>query len=289
VTAALRRLLPILLLLCGCQPLPHPFADDRPPADSPILSPRDSVGIVVAPVAGVPAATGTELAEAMAAALRAHEIPASTQGENKGSFRLVAEAREQAHRNGRSTLAVDWQLLGATGAPVGHATARTEDAPPDAEAAGQDLAKTLAAQVAPALAHLVQDDPPAAAADADPVVEMAGVSGAPGDGGPALERAMDDVLRRAHIKLAEIGNTPTFVLAASVEMGKPAAGQQQVKIAWTLARPDGAEIGRISQQNAVPSGSLDGVWGDVAYAVAQAAAPGVRALIERAQTAEMSR
>jgi hypothetical protein len=287
VIAALRRLLPILFMLGACQPLPHPFADDTPPPGSPILSPRDSVGIVVAPVAGLPAAAGTQLTEAMAAALRAHDIPASTQGQNKGSYRLVAVAREQSRADGHSALSIDWQLLGANGRPVGHAMARADGSSLDAAAGDTDTAKALAAQAAPALAHLVQDDAPAAAADADPVVRIDSVSGAAGDGDPALARAMDEVLRRAHIKLAELGTTPSFVLAAKVVMGKPAAGQQRVKIAWTLARPDGGEIGRISQENAVPSGSLDGVWGDVAYAIAQAAGPGVTALIERAQTAEL--
>ena len=41
----------------------------------------------------------------------------------------------------------------------------------------------------------------------------------------------------------------------------------------------------IDQQNAVPAGSLDGTWGDIAFAVAGAAAPGVAALIERAKSA----
>ena len=64
------------------------------------------------------------------------------------------------------------------------------------------------------------------------------------------------------------------------------AGKQQVQISWALRRGDGREIGQVSQANAVPAGSLDGAWGDVAYAVATAAAPGVIALIERAKAAE---
>ena len=61
------------------------------------------------------------------------------------------------------------------------------------------------------------------------------------------------------------------------------AGQQRVEVSWALQRRDGREIGQVSQENAVPAGSLDGAWGDVAYAVATAAAPGVVALIERAK------
>ncbi len=66
----MRRLWLALLMLCACQPLPRPFGEDRPPPRAPILSPRDSAGIAVAPVAGAPDAMATELAEAMAGALR---------------------------------------------------------------------------------------------------------------------------------------------------------------------------------------------------------------------------
>ena len=49
----MRRLASLLLLLAAaCQPLPRPFAGDVPPPA--MLSPRDSAGIYVAPVAGAP-------------------------------------------------------------------------------------------------------------------------------------------------------------------------------------------------------------------------------------------
>jgi hypothetical protein len=80
------------------------------------------------------------------------------------------------------------------------------------------------------------------------------------------------------------GGAPSFVLTGTVTMSPADAGKQQhVRIGWALLRGDGREIGQVSQENAVPAGSLDGAWGDVAYAVATAAAPGVLALIERAK------
>ena len=44
----------LLLLLAACQPLPQPFAEDRPPPGAPILTPKDGAGIEVRPVAGTP-------------------------------------------------------------------------------------------------------------------------------------------------------------------------------------------------------------------------------------------
>lgn len=278
----MRRLAsPLLLLAAACQPLPHPFAGDVPQAA--MLSPRDSAGIHVAPVAGAPAPIAGDLAEAMAAALRDADIPASTRGRNKGSYELRGAATEEPLPGGRLEVRVDWELRAADGRSLGHAPSAAEE--PAAGAATSDtVAPKIAARASPAIRKLVQDDPPVAAAEADPAVTLRPVTGAPGDGGRTLTRAMEDALRRARIVLAAPGSeAPSFVLTGTVTMSPEAPGKQRVQISWALLRRDGNEIGQVSQENAVPAGSLDGAWGDVAYAVATAAAPGVVALIERAK------
>jgi len=280
----MRRFL-ILALVTACQPLPHPFAGDVPPPSAPILSPPDSAGIIVAPVAGAPAPIAGELAEAMASALRDAEIPASTAGSgNKGSYRLFATAREQPADGGSMTIAIDWELHAASGRTLGHVAA-TADEPSDTWRSGEPAtARDIAGKAAPAIAKLVQEPPPAEAEVAEPLVAILPVIGAPGDGGRSLARAMGNALRRAHVALVDRpSDREAFVLAGRVELSPVDAGKQQVKVSWELLRPDGKAIGTIDQQNAVPAGSLDGAWGDIAYAVASAAAPGVTALIERAK------
>jgi hypothetical protein len=234
----------------------------------------------VAPVAGAPA-----LAEAIAAALRDAEIPASTAGGgNKGSYRLFAATSEQPRGAGHSSVIVAWELHAASGKQVGQGTADVE-APGDAW--GQDdetLIRTVANKAVPAIAKLVQDDPPKAVALAEPLLAVRAVTGAPGDGGRALPRAMDFALRRANVAIAEkAGDRESFVLTGKVELSPPASGKQQVKISWALLGADGREIGEINQENAVPAGSLDGSWGDIAFAVANAAAPGVAQLLQQAK------
>jgi len=56
-------------------------------------------------------------------------------------------------------------------------------------------------------------------------------------------------------------------------------------VRWVVALAEGRELGQVNQQNAVPAGSLDGAWGELAYDVAGAAAPGIARLIEQARTA----
>jgi hypothetical protein len=77
-----------------------------------------------------------------------------------------------------------------------------------------------------------------------------------------------------------------YFLAGKVDIGAVNAGHQNVTIVWALKRAaDGKEIGQVSQENAVPAGSLDGAWGDTAYDVAAAAAGGIVELLQRAQAA----
>ena len=276
----MHRLLPLLALpVAACQPLPHPFAGDVPPPA--LLSPRDSAGIYVAPVAGAPSPIAGDLAEAMATALRDGDIPASTRGRNKGSYELRGAASQRTLPGDRVEVSVDWELLAADGRSLGHAPVAAEQP----ASAGDTVAPTIAAAAAPTIRRLVQDEPPVAAAHGDPAVSLRPVTGAPGDGGRSLTRAMEEALRRNRIALAAPGgDAPSFVLTGRVTMSPADSSKQQhVRIGWALLRGDGSEIGQVSQENAVPVGSLDGAWGDIAYAVATAAAPGVVALIERAK------
>src|SRR4029077_20391896 len=83
-------------LIPACQPLPHPFADDRPPAA--LLQVRDVAGVSIAPIEGKPAAITEKLGAAMAKALLKRDIPASDKTTSLGSYQLygrVIEARPQ--------------------------------------------------------------------------------------------------------------------------------------------------------------------------------------------------
>jgi hypothetical protein len=273
-----------ILALAACQPLPHPFADRTPPPRAAIFSPRDSAGIHVEGVAGVSASLSAALAESLAAALRDAEIPASTAGANKASYRLLGMAHRARFADGREAVAVDWELRAADERRLGGTTAGIPAADLS-ETTADAAAHALAEQAAPIIARLIQEEPPAEVAE--PRLAIQAVNGAPGDGDRALARAIDGALRRVHVPLVEKPADPaSFVLAGTVAVSPPQGGKQQVSVRWALLRPDGKEIGKIDQQNAVPAGSLDHAWGDIAYAVAEAAAPGVAALIEKAKAAE---
>jgi hypothetical protein len=236
-----RLLLLLLLLLGACQPLPQPFAEDRPPPGAPILTLKDGAGVWV--VADAP-----EVAEAMAAALRAAGTPASTSAANRASWRLAG--RQDAG-------ALLWDLYNPEG----------------------ELIATEAS--AARIAALVQDDAPVEVRPAGPVVAVPLVEGAPGDGARALARAMAAALRHAHITVADKAEQP-WVVAGRVAVARPVQKQQHVEIVWELRRPDGQKIYEVKQENDVPAGQLDGPWGDIAWSVATAAAEALVPLIEKA-------
>ena len=110
----------------ACQPLPHPFAEDRPPAS--LLSMRDSAGVSVAPIEGEPRATADKLAAGVASALLQREIPASDKTTSLGSYLLNGRIERARSSDGKVTVTAHWRLQNAAGQPVGERTAQLDAA-----------------------------------------------------------------------------------------------------------------------------------------------------------------
>jgi uncharacterized lipoprotein YmbA len=267
------------LFLAACNSPPLPIMGRSPPPVA--LSPPDSAGIYVLPTENAPSPAAAALAAAMAAALQKANIPASARASNRGSYRLQSIVTVTPGTDGRESISVMWNLHNAAGKLLGSTPSRL-DVINDAWQRGDDkLATALAAPAAPAIAQLVQTDLPLPQGQLMPVVALRTVTGAPGDGDRALTRAMGIALQRSNLALATTpADKEDFIVTGTVEVALPAGQKQQVKVTWVLRRPDGSEVGRVKQENSVPMGSLDGAWGGVAYAVTDAAAPGVRRLIE---------
>jgi hypothetical protein len=302
--------LAVVVAVGACQPLPHPFADDRPPAS--LLRVRDSAGISIAPIEGGPPAAASKLGTAVASALIKHDIPASDRTTNLTSYLLYGRVEAQRPRSGQETVAAHWQLQDAAGRLVGERTTRLE-APVKTWETGADaviarLAEASAAEIAPLLA----DEPPpgaeavagqaearggkaeAAASKAEipaAKAEQAGrtrvairpLSGAPGDGAKSLANAIASVLKRQDLTVIDDANAKAdVILDGQVTVATVKPDKQHVKIVWHVRRADGAEVGTVGQENDVPKGMLDGPWGDVAYSVAIAGADGLMQVIARA-------
>jgi hypothetical protein len=279
------KLVVLLLALAACQPLPHPLAETAPPPDSPLMTPPDSVGVIVAPVTGAPSETAHDLADAMAIALQDDDVPASTNARNRGSYLLQGKATTADAGGGSLRVTVAWEMIGPDGATTGRQQATTTMAQSAWSDGGAGLAN-LVGPAAASLAKLIESTAPLPVPSTDPLIAVHAATGAPGDGGQALATAMSAALRRSQMALADFpGAAPSFIVEAAVAIAPAISGKQKVTIAWSLHRPDGAEVGQVKQENAVDAGSLDRVWGLTAFDAANAAAPGIAALVEEAKRA----
>lgn len=286
-----------LLLLAACQPLPHPFAGDVPKRGSPLLSLPDSTSVAIAPIEGHPRALAERLAPALAKALQKRNVAASADTTSVTSRELEGMVHEMRSADGRATLLALWRVRDPRGRLVGSRVVRIGGTAKDWRAADKRAVARIAAVNAEALATLLHGTTPSqaagapavrgrAAAQAGPRLRIGAISGAPGDGDAALARAIALTLAEQHIAIVTDPKAKAdLVLDATVAIGKPKAGMQHVKIVWRLRRPKGGQIGTVGQQNDVPAGSLDGKWGNVAYAVATAAQGGIRRLAAGAASA----
>ena len=271
------------LLVAGCQPLPHPFADDVPVRGSPILTLRDSASVTIAPIEGMPRATAEKLGPAMASALQQREIAASDKTASIGSYELVGRIQEMPPSGGKAVLVALWELREPSGQRLGERVERLEASAGDWQQGNDDAVGRLATASAAQLAALLQDDAPTEAEIGGRTrLLIRGVGGAPGDGGESLAKAITEILKKQDLAIITDPQAKAdLVLEADVTVAKPKAGKQNVKIVWHVRRKDGGEIGTVDQENEVPTGLLDGAWGDVAYMVAVSAQDGIMELIAR--------
>ncbi len=277
-----RRLamLALAALLNACQPLPHPFADDRPPAA--LVTVRDGAGVWIAPIKGEPAAIAGKLGAAVAGALLKRDIPASVRTASLGSYLLYGRLAEFGPRSGDAVVTAYWRLYNAKGRTVGERTAKVEAKTGEWKAATDGPIAHLAGLSADGIAPLLEDEAPVeAAAGGRTRIAIRGISGAPGDGGKALAAAIAAVLKRQGLAIAEKGQKAALYIDGEVSVTAARADKQHVKVVWHVRRADGAEIGTVGQENDVPRGLLNGPWGDLAYSVAIAAGDGLAQLIAR--------
>lgn len=279
----------LLLALGSCQPLPHPFEDDRPPAS--LLTVRDSAGVTIGPIAGAPEATAEKLRDAVAKELQKHDIPASASTASVASYQLAGRIEEAPPALGKARLTVYWRLQNAAGKVVGERQPFVAASPAEWSAGADGPVGELAAASADTLAPLLSDEPlphplTAAATEAEGHMRLAigGIKGAPGDGDTSLAGSVTAVLKRHDIDIVtDPKSSAGLKLDAQVTMSPTPnePGKQHIKIVWLLHRADGSQVGTVAQENDVPKGTLDGAWGDVAYTVAVAAESGILELIAR--------
>jgi hypothetical protein len=273
-----------VLALSACGPLPQPFRG-RPGEVARRLAQPPGYRIAVAP--GQDALLTDEdaagLSRALAEALVAQEVPAVSGETFPLDWRLVIAA-ERAGLN----VVPRYALSDADGRPLGMLVGQPVAARDWAEG-GEPVFRRVATEAAPRLAGLVaradaqrRTGDERAAGAGPPVLRLIPVRGAPGDGNRSLTDRMRDRLAGFGFAVQDQAEGAGFAVSGEVTVAAAGRGVQRVEIVWTVSRRDGQDLGRVLQLNEVPAGSLNGLWGDVAFVVAEEASGGIRDVVVNA-------
>lgn len=274
-------LLPWLLAACG--DLPEPFLGNPGATARRLAVPATPMLAVPPPShALLNGQANGDFADLLALSLQKEEVPTLAREPHKDDWRLAVTAQrkgdlvvpryavqdpsghEQGAIDGGAFPASGW--LGGAPRTLGQAA---QDAVPKIVALMMSIRATRDRADPNSLLHRVAK------------LYVPEVTGAPGDGDLVLTRQI-------RARLAEVGplvqltpDNADFIVKGTVAVTPLPKGQQQVEIAWAVTRPSGVLSGKVSQLNAVPAGTLDQYWGDVAVVVAQEAAGGIDKVVEQ--------
>jgi len=275
----------IALLLLGlpaaCGDLPRPF-EGRPGAMAMRLAqpPPARLAVVQPTQAYLTRASAAEYAAAVALAMQEEALPAVADEARPGDWRLelLAELRGNHVVPGFRVRDPAGAERGITEAQPVSAVSWATASPDTLRRAGREAAPTIAALLA-GIEAARRDADPDSLVNRPVRVHLSDVRGAPGDGNRSLTRHMREQLIKLGMEVRESIVGTDYTVTGEVAVSDMARGQQQVEIRWKIADARGAEAGQVAQLNAVPRGTLSGLWADVALIVAQEAAGGVRDVI----------
>lgn len=253
-------------------PRPYTVMPKQPSMLSSIIA---TSGVEVTPPAGVGAALGVPLAEALSAALQEQDIPSVTQKPLAGGHRITGAARLEAN-----SIIVLWLLQNPAGETLSRFEARGAVAPHRKAETPLDpgVAQALATRTAAAFApyFLAQHGLQGASLKVA-VPDLVNVAG---DGGRSLPLALRRALSAAGLQVVAEQTPQTVRISGQVHLSDLDAASQLVALTWRVTAADGSEIGVVEQSNPVPRGRLEGNWGEMAYAAAAGAAEGILPLLQ---------
>lgn len=265
--------------------MPFERTPENGPPEALIRPPPARIVVPPSTTLGLPEADARRFAATLAEALQGQELPATAADVPKPDYRLLVAGESEAGQIRLTYTLVDeaGTPMGAAGGPrplPAAAWARADAA--TFRDAANEAAPGIAAMLARADAASRRIDPGTLGGHL-PTVRLTGVTGAPGDGNRSLDRAIRNALAKEGVLVQEGAAAGEFALSGRVDVTALPRRQQRVEITWIVARSDGTELGKVSQLNEVPAGTLNGLWADVALVVAEQAAGGVAEVIRRAR------
>ncbi len=264
----------LLVGLAGCGDYPTPFKGNPGATAARLAQPTAPLLVVVAPNdAALPIDARGALAERLATALQAEEVPAQAKHPARGDWQLVSRLDTRG-----ATKVPVFEVLDPAGKALGSVEGRAASA--DTWAVGSpDFLRSVAIEAAPRISALLTGirigrdrADPNSLLNRPARVAVFEVTGAPGDGNPALTRQVRQRLAAYGLLVQIDKDGADFLIRGQVAVAPTPNRKERVEIDWTVTRPNGDERGKVTQLNEIPAGLLDRYWGDVAVAVATEAA-----------------
>lgn len=277
------RLLILLPLLAACGDLPEPFLGN-PGATARRLAMPVSPMLAVPPPenALLSGLASQDYANLLALNLQKEEIAALVRAPREHDWRLGITGTRQGDKivaryavidpAGKEQGAIDGAPFPAAGWIAGWPATL-------AQAVDDGVPKILALMTSIRATRDRAD--PTALVNRIPKLFVPAVTGAPGDGNPALTRLLRAELKQIGPLVQVTPDNADFTIRGVVTTGPLPRGQQRIEIVWTVTRPSGVVVGKVSQINAIPAGSLSQYWGEVAIVVTKEAAGGLQRVVER--------
>lgn len=270
------------LTLSACGDLPEPFLGNPGATARRLSQPPAILAVPPGPDTLLTDQGSQELADQLAIALQASEVPAVARAPRASEWQLVTTAV----RDGAVVKPVF-----SVRDPKGKEAGSTEGEPvPLADWAGaspaviQKVAVDGAVRVGSVLtsiriAHDKAD--PNSLYNRGAKVVVADVTGAPGDGDTVLTKQMRQRLAVLGPVVLPSAAGADFIVEGKVAVVPLPKRLQRVEIQWVVKTASGDERGRVVQLNEIPAGTLDRYWGDVAVVVAAEASNGVNDVLLR--------
>ncbi len=286
-------------LVAGCGPSQGPFANDRSRSRFLLAPLPDAGGIAIGKVSGVSDVQSHALRTALVEEFARQDIAAAMTDKNPASPPtspyVEGVGKIGTAPGGPQRVQVDWTLYDrqakvlATSASStifpaavwqapdpGALTALVEDA----------VARFTASLVEPAYGPTATREETrekrrdAVQRPAVPI-HIWPITGPLDQANILLRAAMARALIRRDIAVVNQMEQAKLILSGELSLGPAQNGNRPIEIIWTMLLPDGKELGRLNQKNAVSEETLKSGWDALSRSIAGAAAGGVGELIRR--------
>ena len=232
-------------------------------------------GVRVDPIDGPSVPLARLLAESVTAGLQALKVPATIAWPSTSRF--VLKGRAEANRTDPEVpfiVLIHWTLTDRSGQAMNTFTQGVRGTWVQWEYGDPKIIRSVGSGAAKSIAAILGDE---GAPGPGPLKTGLLVRPVQGAGGVSLTRAIEDALRAADVSITEDTRQAALVLEGRVATAAPLGGRQTITIVWTVSTTDGDQVGRVTQENTVPDGSLASAA--EAEKVARAAVEGITAIL----------